>query len=111
GGIGIEVYHVAGLFGRLSSGIHRDADVGLGKSWSIIGPVSSHCYQFAICLLAADQVHLVFWRGLSKKVIHACFAGNCSRSERIVSSDHYSANSHCPKLIEAVADTTLNDVL
>ena len=41
-GFGVEVDHVAGLFGRLRAGVHRHADVGLRERGRVVGAVAGH---------------------------------------------------------------------
>jgi len=51
----------------------------------VIGAVAGHGDEFAIRLLATDQVHLVFWESPRQKIVHAGFGGaNRRRRQRIV---------------------------
>src|SRR5690242_5037829 len=109
--VGIEVHHVAGFLGRLSAGIHRDADVGLRECRRIVRAIAGHGHQFAATLLAADQIHLVFRSSLRKKIIDTGLTRNGSSRKWIVPRNHDGADSHGPKLVEAVLHSALNDVL
>ena len=53
GRVGVEVDHVAGLFGRRRAGVHRHADVGLGQRGRVVGAVAGHRDELAALLLAA----------------------------------------------------------
>ena len=110
GGVGVEIDHVAGFLGGLRAGVHGDADVGLGERGSIVGAVAGHGDEFAFSLLALDQVHLVFRRGLREEVVDTGFASDGSRRKRIVAGDHHGADAHGAKLIEALAHAALHHV-
>ena len=58
----------------LGAGVHGDADVGLGECGSVIGAVSGHRHQLALCLLGVDQTHLRLRRRLGQKVVYAGLA-------------------------------------
>src|SRR5262249_36111473 len=110
GWVRIQIHHVSRFFSRLRARVHGDSSICLGHGRSIVRSVSGHCHQLAVTLLSTNQVHLVLRRGLSKKVIHARFACDCSRSEWIIASDHDRLDSHGTELIEALAHSTLYDV-
>ena len=69
--VGVEVDHVAGLFGRRSAGVHGDADVGLRERGGVVGAVAGHRDELAALLLLADQGHLVLGLGLGEEVVDA----------------------------------------
>ncbi len=54
-------------------------------------------------LLALDQRHLRFGRGLGEEIVDAGFAGDRARGQRIVAGDHDRANAHRAQAIEAHA--------
>ena len=109
--IAVEVDHVAGLFGGLRAGVHRHADVGLGKRRGIVRAVAGHCHELAFRLLLFDQPHLVFGRGLGEKVIDPGLGGDRLGSARIVAGDHHCPNAHGAKASETVRDPDFDNVL
>ena len=74
--VGVEVDHVAGLFGGLRAGVHRHADVGLGERGRVVGAVAGHRDEPAAGLLALDQRHLVLGRRLGEEVVDAGLVGD-----------------------------------
>ena len=111
GRIRIEVDHVAGFFGGLRSGVHRQAHVGLRQRGSVVGAVAGHGDELAFGLFGADQRQLVFGLGLREKIVKAGFARDGRGGERIIARDHHGADAHGSQLIEAFAHAALDDVL
>ena len=110
-GIRIEVDHVAGFFRGLRAGVHGDANVGLSQCRRVVGAVAGHRHQLAFGLFAANQVHLVFRRGLRQKIVHTRFARDRGSGQRIVAGDHHGPDAHRAQLIEALAHAAFHDVL
>jgi len=106
-----RVDHVAGLAGGLRAGVHGDADIGLRERGRVIGAVTAHGDQLALGLLVADELQLVLGRRLGEEIVDAGFGRDRGRRHRIVAGDHDGANAHAAKLVEALADTALDDVL
>ena len=111
GGIRIQVYHIARLFGRLGAGIHGHPHIGLGQGRSVVGPVPGHGYEMSRCLLAANQGQFIFRFGLGQKIIHAGFFGNGGRGQRVVPGDHHGFDPHGPEALKAVRQTAFDNVL
>ena len=59
GRVGVKIDHVAGLFGRLRAGVHREADVSLRERWRVIGAIAGHRHHVPAALLTPDQRHLL----------------------------------------------------
>ena len=111
GRVAVEIDHVAGFFGSLGAGIHRDAHIGLSERRRIVGAVSHHGDEFALGLLLADIGELGFGRGLGQEIVHARGLGNGRRGERIVARDHHGPQAHLPQPLKAVFHARLQDVL
>ena len=111
GRVRVEVDHVAGLFGGLGAGVHRQPDVGLGQRGRVVGAVAGHRHEIAAGLLALDQRHLVLGRGLGEEVVDAGLRRDGRRRERVVARDHHGADAHRPQLVEALAHARLHGVL
>ena len=107
-GIRVQVDHIAGLFGRLSSGVHGYAHVSLGKGRGVIGPVSGHGHKMTRCLLLSDQLQLVFGSGLGEEIVYSGFFSNSRSGHVIVAGDHDSPDSHGSKALEAVLQASLH---
>ena len=45
GRVGVEVDHVAGLFGRLGAGVHGHPDIGLGQGGGVVGTIAGHGHE------------------------------------------------------------------
>jgi len=110
GGVGVEIDHVARLLGRLRAAAHGHAHVRLRERRGVVGAVPGHGHQFALGLLAPDQIHLVLGTSLGEKVINAGLAGNGGGGERVVARDHDSADAHGAELLKALAHTSLHNV-
>src|SRR5229473_6621325 len=54
GRIGVQIDHVASFFRRLSAGVHRQTDVGLGQRRRVISAVAHHRDQLSVGLLFTD---------------------------------------------------------
>ena len=111
GGVGVEVDHVAGLFGGLRAAVHGDAYVGLGQCGCVVGAVAGHGDELAFGLLALDEVHLVLGLGLGEEVVDAGLAGDGGGGERVVAGDHDGLDAHGAELSEALLHAALDDVL
>ena len=111
GGVAVEIDHVSGFLGGLRAGVHRDADVGLGKRGRVVGSVAGHCHEVSGGLLALQQRELVFGRRLGEEVIDARFLCDGGGGERIVAGDHDGLDPHCAKPLEAVRQSAFDDVL
>ena len=111
GRIGIEIDHVAGFFGRLRSGVHRHADVGLRQRRRIVGAVAGHRDQFSLGLFFFDEPHFCFRRCLREEIVNAGFARDRRRRARVVAGDHHGANAHGAEALEAFLDAALHHVL
>ena len=61
-------------------------------------------------MLAFDEIHLVFGRGLGEEVVYSCLARDSCCRKRIVAGDHHRLNPHGPEVIKTLPDTTLHDV-
>ena len=107
----IEIHHIGGLTGGLRAGLHRHADIGLGKGRGIVGAVAAHGDQPAALLLAADIGELVFRRCLREEIVDAGLGGNRRRRHRIVAGDHHGADAHGAQLGKAFLDPGLHHVL
>src|SRR5581483_2221090 len=109
-GVGVEINHVAGLFGGLSAGVHRDTDVSLSECGCVVGAIAGHRDELALRLLALDQVHLVFGLRFSEEVIDAGFAGDSGRCERVVTGNHDGANAHSTKMVEPLPHAAFHNI-
>ena len=94
GGVGVEVDHVARLFGCRRARVHGDTDVCLGERRRVVGPVAHHRHELAARLLGPDQLHLALWRGLGEVVVHARLLRYGSSGEGVVARDHDGADAH-----------------
>ena len=74
----VEVDHVPRFLGRLGTGVHGHADVGLSEGRRVIGAVTGHGHEVAAGLLALDQRHLVLGCGFGEEVIDAGLFGDSS---------------------------------
>ena len=110
GGIGVEIDHVAGFLGGLGAGVHGHAHVGLGQRGRVVGAVAGHGHQFALGLLALDQVHLVFGLGFGEEVVDAGLARDDGGGQRVVAGDHDGADAHGAQAGEALLEAALDDV-
>ena len=110
GRVGVEVDHVAGLFGGLCAGVHGDAYVGLGERGGVVRAVAGHRDKLALGLLALDEVHLVLGLGLGEEVVDAGLAGDGGGSEGVVAGDHDGLDAHGTELVEALFHAALDDV-
>ena len=54
------------------------------------------------CLLALDQRHLVFGRGLGEEVVDAGLVGDRRGGQRVVAGDHHGADAHRAQLARTV---------
>ena len=109
--VGVEVHHVARLFGRGGPRVHGDADVGLGESGRIIGAVTRHGDEFSALLLLLDERHLRFRCGFGEEVVDTGLLGDGRGGQRIVTGDHHGADAHLAHLGELLADSLLHNVL
>ncbi len=94
----------------MGAGVHGDTHIRLRESGRVIGAVTGHGNQLPLRLFFLDQVHLVFGRSLSEKIVNSGFLCNGSGSEWIVASNHDGANTHGAKLGEALAYATFDNV-
>ena len=83
-----------GLFSSLRSRVHRYADVGLSKGRRVVRSVTRHRDETPGGLLASDQLHLRFGRGLRKEIIDPRFTWRSRGGQRIVAGNHDRANAH-----------------
>ena len=111
GRVRVEVDHVAGFLGGLGAGVHGHAYVGLGERGCVVGAVAGHGDQFAVGLLALDQVHLVLRLGFGEEIVDACLARDGGGRERVVAGDHDGADTHGAELIETLFHSALDYVL
>ena len=47
---------------------------------------------------------------MGEEIIHAGFTRNSGSRKWIVPRDHHRADSHCPQLIETIANSALDDI-
>ena len=94
GRIRVEIHHITRFFGSLGSGIHGNANIGLGQRGRVVGAVPRHGDQFSLPLLTTDQVHFLFGRSFGQKIIHTGFARDSCSGERIVAGDHHGLDPH-----------------
>ena len=80
--VGVQVDHVAGLFGRLGAGVHRHRDIRLRQRRRIVRAIAGHGDEPAFGLMRADQAQLSLGRCLGQKVIDPRFGRNRRRGER-----------------------------
>src|SRR5262252_3912212 len=111
GGVGVEVDHVARLFGRLRARVHGHRHVGLGKSGGVVGAVAGHGHQPSFRLQFANQLELHLGCRLGKQVVHARLGADGGRGERVVARDHDGLDPHAAELGEPIADAAHHDVL
>ena len=88
GRAGIQIDHVARLFRRLRSRVHRNCDICLRKGGCVIGTVARHCNQVSFRLQFFDQSKFGFGRCLGDKIIHPRFGSDCRRRHGIIARDH-----------------------
>src|SRR6185369_12872271 len=62
-------------------------------------------------LLALDERHLVFRLRFGEEVVDARLLRDGRGGERVVAGEHHGADAHGAQAIEALANTTLHDVL
>ena len=82
-----------------------------GERGRVVGAVAGHRDHRAADLLALDQRHLVFGRGLGEEVVDAGLGRDRRRGARVVAGDHDRADAHRAHLVEALAHALLHDVL
>ena len=110
GRIRIEVDHVAGFLRRLCSAVHGDADIGLSKRGRVVRTVSGHRNQFALGLLALDQIHLVFWFRLCQEIVDAGFPCNRGSGQRVIARDHHGPYAHGAQLRKALFHAAFDNI-
>ena len=91
--------------------VHRHADVGLGERRSVVRAIAGHGDELALSLLASYQLHLLLRRRLRQVVVDAGLFGDGGGGERVVAGDHDRPDAHGAKLVEALLDAALDDVL
>ena len=111
GRVVVEVHHVARLFGRLRTAVHRNAHIGLCESRSIVRTVAHHGHQFAPALLAPDVFEFVFRFGLGDKIVHPCLFRYILCRKRVVARYHHRFDTHLAQTLETFADTGFDDIL
>ena len=111
GRVRVEIHHVARLFCRLGTGVHRHRHVGLRQRRGVVGTVAGHRHQTAFRLILANECQLRFRRRFGKEIIHARFGGNGRRSQTVIPGDHHRFNAHLTHLGETLFYTAFNDIL
>src|SRR5664280_428461 len=109
--VAIKINHVTCFACSLGTGIHRKANISLGKGRCIIGSITDHTYQVPICLLFPYPEEFVLGFCLSKKIVNPCFGSNGSCSLGIVTCYHNCTDTHHSKLCEPLFNTSLYNIL
>src|ERR1035441_5622330 len=69
------------------AGVHRQADIGLGEGWGVVGAVTGHGDEASSGLLLFDQVHLVLGGGLGEEIVHSRFGRDGGGGQRVIAGD------------------------
>lgn len=78
GRIGVQVDHIAGLFGGRRAGVHGDPDIGLGQCRGVVGAVTGHRDHVAAGLLAADVGQFLLRGGFGQEIVDTCLASGAA---------------------------------
>ena len=94
----------------MRAAVHCHGHISLGQRWCVVGAVTGHGDQTAFGLILANQLELVFRRGLGQKVVHTGFGGNGGGCQLVVAGDHHGFDAHAAQLAKAFLDAGLDNV-
>ena len=110
GGVRVEIHHIARLFRRLGTGVHRDRHVGLRQRRGVVGTVAGHRHQPTFRLILADQRQLGLRRRFGEKVVHSGFRGDSGGGQSVIAGDHHRFNPHFTQLGKTLFDAAFHDI-
>jgi hypothetical protein len=104
---------ISALLSHICSGTHRDTNIGLGESWSIVNPVADHGYFPLELLKGLDVLELFLRQKLPDRVIQVKFMPNAPRRNGGVAGQQHGLDFHrfqvCYSLLRLTAKTIINE--